>query len=67
MRAALADPDLREKLANINVDPTQARQAEFEALIRLETKKWADVINRQDHGRIRWPRFMTDVAPAFGT
>jgi tripartite-type tricarboxylate transporter receptor subunit TctC len=46
MRAALADTDLLEKLARLNVDPTPSAPAEFEALIRLETKKWADVIKR---------------------
>jgi len=44
--AALADTDLLEKLARLNVDPTPSAPAEFEALIRLETKKWADVIKR---------------------
>jgi tripartite-type tricarboxylate transporter receptor subunit TctC len=46
MRDALADPDLRDKLAKLNVDPTPSSPAEFEALIKLETKKWADVIKR---------------------
>ncbi len=46
MRDALTDPDLREKLAKLNVDPTPSSAAEFEALIKLETKKWADVIKR---------------------
>jgi tripartite-type tricarboxylate transporter receptor subunit TctC len=46
MRDALADADLRDKLAKLNVDPTPSSPAEFEALIRLETKKWADVIKR---------------------
>jgi tripartite-type tricarboxylate transporter receptor subunit TctC len=46
MRDALADPDLREKLAKLNVDPTPSSAAEFDALIKLETKKWADVIKR---------------------
>jgi tripartite-type tricarboxylate transporter receptor subunit TctC len=46
MRDALADPDLREKLTKLNVDPAPGSPAEFEALIRLETKKWADVIKR---------------------
>jgi tripartite-type tricarboxylate transporter receptor subunit TctC len=46
MRDALADADLRDKLAKLNVDPTPGSPAEFEALIKLETKKWADVIKR---------------------
>jgi len=46
IRDALADPDLREKLAKLNVDPTPGSAAEFDALIKLETKKWADVIKR---------------------
>jgi tripartite-type tricarboxylate transporter receptor subunit TctC len=46
MRDALADADLRDKLAKLNVDPTPSTPADFEALIRLETKKWADVIKR---------------------
>ena len=46
MQGALADPDLREKLAKLNVDPTPSTSAEFEALIKLETKKWAEVIKR---------------------
>src|SRR6185369_12583845 len=46
MRETLADADLREKLAKLNVDPTPCSPAEFAALIRLETKKWADVIKR---------------------
>jgi tripartite-type tricarboxylate transporter receptor subunit TctC len=46
MQAALADPDLRDKLAKLNVDPTPSTTAEFEALIKLETRKWADVIKR---------------------
>lgn len=46
MREALADTELREKLAKMNVDPTPSSPAEFEALIKLETKKWADVIKR---------------------
>jgi tripartite-type tricarboxylate transporter receptor subunit TctC len=46
MQAALADPDLRGKLAKLNVDPTPSTPAEFEALISLETKKWAEVIKR---------------------
>jgi tripartite-type tricarboxylate transporter receptor subunit TctC len=45
-QAALADVDLREKLAKLNVDPTPSSPAEFEALIKLETKKWAEVIKR---------------------
>jgi tripartite-type tricarboxylate transporter receptor subunit TctC len=46
MRDALADPDLRQKLARLNVDATPSSPAEFESLIKLETKKWADVIKR---------------------
>ncbi len=46
IRDALADPDLREKLAKLNVDPTPSSAAEFDTLIKLETKKWADVIKR---------------------
>jgi tripartite-type tricarboxylate transporter receptor subunit TctC len=46
MRAALADPELRDKLANLNVDPTPSSPEEFETLIESETKKWADVIKR---------------------
>jgi tripartite-type tricarboxylate transporter receptor subunit TctC len=46
MRDALADPELRDKLAKLNVDPTPSSPAEFEALIKLETKKWAGVIKR---------------------
>ena len=38
--------DLREKLAKLNVDPTPSSATEFEALVKLETKKWADVIKR---------------------
>jgi tripartite-type tricarboxylate transporter receptor subunit TctC len=46
IRDALADADLRDKLAKLNVDPTPSSPVEFEALIKLETKKWADVIKR---------------------
>ena len=46
MQAALADPELREKLAKLNVDSTPSSPAEFETLIRSETKKWAEVIKR---------------------
>ncbi len=46
MQAALTDPDLRDKLAKLNVDPTPSSPAEFEALIGSETKKWAEVIKR---------------------
>ncbi len=46
MRAALADPELRDKLANLNVDPTPSSPEEFETLIQSETKKWAGVIKR---------------------
>ncbi len=46
IQAALTEPDLRDKLARLNVDPTPSTPAEFEALIRLETRKWADVIKR---------------------
>jgi tripartite-type tricarboxylate transporter receptor subunit TctC len=46
MQAALADPDLRDKLAKLNVDPTPSSPAEFQALIGSETKKWAEVIKR---------------------
>ena len=46
MQAALNDPDLRDKLAKLNVDPTPSTSAEFEALIGSETKKWAEVIKR---------------------
>jgi tripartite-type tricarboxylate transporter receptor subunit TctC len=45
-RAALVDPDLREKLARLNVDPTPSTAAEFAALINSETAKWAAVIKR---------------------
>ena len=46
MQAALNDPELRDKLAKLNVEPTPTTAAEFESLIKLETKKWADVIKR---------------------
>jgi len=46
IRDALADADLRDKLAKLNVDPTPSSPVEFEALIKLDTKKWADVIKR---------------------
>jgi hypothetical protein len=38
--------DLRDKLAKLNVDPTRSSPAEFDAFIKLEAKKWADLIKR---------------------
>ena len=46
MRDALADADLRDKLAKLNVDPTPSSPEEFESLVKLEARKWADVIKR---------------------
>jgi tripartite-type tricarboxylate transporter receptor subunit TctC len=46
MQSALADPELRVKLGKLNVDPTPSSPEEFAALIKSETKKWADVIKR---------------------
>ncbi len=46
MQAAMADTELRARLAKLNVDPTPSSPAEFEALIRQEARNWADVIKR---------------------
>jgi tripartite-type tricarboxylate transporter receptor subunit TctC len=46
VRDALNDPDLREKLTRLNVDPIPSSPSEFQALIASETRKWADVVNR---------------------
>jgi tripartite-type tricarboxylate transporter receptor subunit TctC len=45
-QAALSDLDLREKLGKLNVDPTPSSAADFAALIKSETQKWAEVIKR---------------------
>jgi tripartite-type tricarboxylate transporter receptor subunit TctC len=50
MHAALADPELRERLAALNVDPIPSSPEEFDGLIKSETRKWRDVIA---HARIR--------------
>jgi tripartite-type tricarboxylate transporter receptor subunit TctC len=46
LQAALADPNLRERLATFNVDPILGSAEEFAALIKAESAKWADVIKR---------------------
>jgi tripartite-type tricarboxylate transporter receptor subunit TctC len=46
VRDALTDPELREKLAKMNVDPIAGTATEFAALIAAETRKWAEVIKR---------------------
>jgi tripartite-type tricarboxylate transporter receptor subunit TctC len=50
MQAALADPELRERLAALNVDPIPSSAEEFRALIKNEARKWAELVAR---GRIR--------------
>jgi tripartite-type tricarboxylate transporter receptor subunit TctC len=44
MAKALAAPDLRQRLANIGVDPAPGTPAELQRLIRDETLLWTKVI-----------------------
>lgn len=44
IRAMLARPDVREKLANIGLDPLSSTPDEFAAFIRAEVAKWAPVV-----------------------
>jgi tripartite-type tricarboxylate transporter receptor subunit TctC len=44
IRAAAADPDVREKLAAHGAEPAAGPSAEFAALIQAEIAKWARVI-----------------------
>ena len=42
--AALNDPESRNSMRNLGVEPAPSRAEEFEAYIRSETQKWAKVI-----------------------
>lgn len=44
IRAMLARQDVREKLANIGLDPLSSTPDEFAAFIRAEVAKWAPVV-----------------------
>ncbi|MFN3891652.1 MAG: Bug family tripartite tricarboxylate transporter substrate binding protein [Beijerinckiaceae bacterium] len=44
IKAMLARPDVREKLANIGLDPLSSTPDEFAAFIKAEVAKWAPVV-----------------------
>jgi tripartite-type tricarboxylate transporter receptor subunit TctC len=44
IRAALADPDIRSRAIAAGTEPLTDTPEEFAAMIREETKKWAEVI-----------------------
>jgi tripartite-type tricarboxylate transporter receptor subunit TctC len=46
MRAALAEPEVRERVLASGAEPLVDSPAEFAAMIRDETRKWAEVIRR---------------------
>jgi tripartite-type tricarboxylate transporter receptor subunit TctC len=44
IRAALNDPDIRARALAAGTEPFTSTPEEFAAMIREETKKWAEVI-----------------------
>jgi tripartite-type tricarboxylate transporter receptor subunit TctC len=44
IRAALANPELRERFKALDAEPTPSSPEEFRELSRRETEKWAQVI-----------------------
>jgi tripartite-type tricarboxylate transporter receptor subunit TctC len=44
IRAAVADPAVKEKLVTLGIDPVQMTPAEYGKLIADETEKWAKVV-----------------------
>ena len=46
MTEALQSPDVKEKLAALGLEAVGNSPAEFDALIRAETKKWGDIVEK---------------------
>jgi tripartite-type tricarboxylate transporter receptor subunit TctC len=46
INAVLAQPDVKERLASMGVEPAQGSPADFAALIASETKRYGDAIRR---------------------
>jgi tripartite-type tricarboxylate transporter receptor subunit TctC len=46
MVEALATPQMRERLAQLGIEPESCSPAEFTALIQAETRKWGDVAKK---------------------
>jgi tripartite-type tricarboxylate transporter receptor subunit TctC len=46
MAEALQSTDVKEKLASLGLEPVGNTPAEFDALIRAETKKWGDIVDK---------------------
>jgi tripartite-type tricarboxylate transporter receptor subunit TctC len=44
VRAIVAQPDVRRKLADMGAEPVGSSSAEFSAFLRSETAKWSKVI-----------------------
>ncbi|TMH57741.1 MAG: tripartite tricarboxylate transporter substrate binding protein, partial [Betaproteobacteria bacterium] len=42
--AALAQPDVQEKLAGLGAEPIGNTPAEFSAMIKVETAKWGKIV-----------------------
>jgi tripartite-type tricarboxylate transporter receptor subunit TctC len=45
IRAALESPEIRSRALDAGTEPFTSSPAEFSAMIRQETKKWAEVIH----------------------
>jgi tripartite-type tricarboxylate transporter receptor subunit TctC len=46
LNKALASPSLKEKFASLGYEPTGGTPEQFDALIRKEALRWADVVRR---------------------
>ena len=56
INAALADPDMRAKLANLGGVPIAGTPEQFWAIHRMETEKWAKSSSSRERRRSRLPR-----------
>jgi tripartite-type tricarboxylate transporter receptor subunit TctC len=46
MAQALHDPDVQARLAGLGLEPVGNTPGEFDAMIKAETRKWADIVRR---------------------
>ena len=46
MDAKILDPELRETLIALGIEPTFSTPEEFAALLRAERPKWAEIVKR---------------------
>ena len=44
INAAISDPKLKTRLANLGAEPMSMTPAEFEKFIAVETEKWSKVV-----------------------